>query len=136
MKTFALKLWAATGGERFARVSSFVGRDESGSFGLLAGRARFMTALSFGLARFREAGGEWWYLALPGGLLYFVDNELTIVTRRYLLDRDYGRIGTLLGEQLRQEEEGLREVKESLHRLEDEMLRRLWELQRGGERAG
>jgi hypothetical protein len=35
-----------------------------------------------------------------------------------------------LREQLRREEENLREGKQALHRLEDELLRRLRELQR------
>ncbi len=52
-------------------MRSFIGEDASGSFGLQAGHARFMTILEFGLARFRTAEADWQYLALPGALLYF-----------------------------------------------------------------
>jgi F-type H+-transporting ATPase subunit epsilon len=132
MRTFRLSLCDATRRETFEEVISFVGEDASGSFGILAGHARLMTALLFGLARFRRADGHWRYLAFPGALLYFVNDELSISTRRYLLDDDYERISAALQEQLLAEEEGLSVMKESLHRMEEELLRRLWEMHRAG----
>ena len=89
-----------------------------------------MSSLVFGLARFRIADDPWQYLAMPGALLYFVDNKLTINTRRYLFDTDYQRISTALQEQLLTEEEELKSMKDSLHRMEEEVLRRMWELSR------
>jgi F-type H+-transporting ATPase subunit epsilon len=133
MRTFALHLQDATHYERLDRVESFVGRDPSGSFGLLAGHERFMTTLAFGLARFRSAGGDWEYLAVPGALVYFVDDALYLSTRRYLRDPSYERISGLLVKQLATEEQDLAAIQESLHRLESEMLRRLWALGRGSE---
>jgi len=133
VRTFVLHLQDATRYERIEGVNSFVGEDASGSFGLLAGHARFMTALLFGLARFRVEGRAWQYLALPGALLYFVDNTLTISTRRYLRDENYQRISAALSEQLLAEEENLRDMKEQLRRMEQEMLRRLWQMRRPGE---
>ena len=133
MRTFTLHLQDATRYERVEGVESFVGRDPSGSFGLLAGHERFMTALLFGLARFRCAGGDWEYLAVPGALVYFVDDSLSISTRRYLRDPSYQKISGLLLEQLANEERDLAAIQESLHRLEREILRRLWTLGRGSE---
>ena len=130
MKTFTLRLHDATRAERIDGVGSFVGEDASGSFGILAGHARFMTTLSFGLARYRIADQPWQYLALPGAVLYFKDNELGIGARRYLRDSDYERISALLAEQLLAEEEALHGMKESLHRMEEEVLRHLWQLGR------
>lgn len=130
MKSFVLHLQSGTQYERIEDAVSFVAADESGSFGIQAGHCRMMTALATGLARFRTADGNWWYVALPGGLLYFVDNQLYVNTRHYLHDRDYTRIGTAWRDELRAEEEKLRTVTESLDRLEDEMLKRLWNLQR------
>lgn len=135
MSTFVLHLQDAYGSERVDGVESFVGTDASGSFGLLAGHARFMTSLDFGLARFRRAGQGWEYLALPGALVYFVDGTLYLSTRRYFRDPDYGRISTLLRERLTGEERDLAATRESLHRLESEILRRLWELGRRREPA-
>ena len=132
VNSFTLNIHAATASERFTDVCSFVGEDASGSFGLMAGHARFMTSLLFGLTRFADVSGQWQFLALPGGLLYFSGNELTISTRRFLLDTDYTRISQALSEQLLAEEETLHDVKQSLRRMEEEMLRRLWEMRRGG----
>jgi F-type H+-transporting ATPase subunit epsilon len=132
MKTFRMTLCDATRRESFEDIVSFVGEDASGSFGILAGHARLMTSLLFGLARFRRADGTWHYLALPGALLYYVNGELSISTRRYLLDDDYGRISAAVQEQLLAEEEGLRVMKESLHRMEEELMRRMWEMNRAG----
>ena len=130
MNTFTLILRDATRSERIEGVTSFVGEDASGSFGILAGHARTMTTLVFGMARFRCADTGWRYLALPGAVLYFVDNELMISTRRYLMDRDYEQISAALQKQLLAEEEQLRTTKESLHRMDEEVLRRMWAMRR------
>ena len=34
----------------------------------------------------------WEYLALPGGLAYFVDGQLYLSTRRYLRGKDYDEL--------------------------------------------
>ncbi|MFC6671939.1 F0F1 ATP synthase subunit epsilon [Marinobacterium aestuariivivens] len=133
MNSFSLQLLSTTEQTQIEGVTSFVGEDASGSFGLLPGHGRLMTSLIFGLARFRCGQAPWQYLALPGALLYFVDNRLQISTRRYLLDEDYERISHLLQQQLLAEENELQAMKESLRRMEDEVLRRLSEL--GQDRA-
>lgn len=130
---FVLHLQSATQYERIDGVTSFVGEDDSGVFGILTGHARLMTSLVFGLARFRTAEAPWQFLALPGALLYCVGNELFINTRRYLRDEDYSRISQALDEQLLADETVLRSLKDSLHRLEEEMFKRLWKMGRGGE---
>ena len=142
MKTFSLHVQSATQYEHIAAVSSFVGEDASGSFGILANHARMTTALSYGLARYQiqpdqarqDMTGQdgWRYLAFPGGILYFVDNALYISTRRFLHDADYQRISAGLLEQLLKEEEELQTIKQSLYRLEQEMFRRLWQMGRRG----
>ena len=131
MKSFALVVQDATHIERFDHVVSFVGWDDSGSLGLLADHERFMTVLSWGLARFQTMDGAWQYLALPGGLLYFVENTATISTRRFLRDDDADRISLELEEQLSVEEDNLQAMKQSLSRLEEEMFKRLWRIGRG-----
>lgn len=115
--------------ECYKDVASFVGEDSSGSFGILPGHARLLTILDFGLARFRHTEGGWKFIALPGAVLSFADNELVISTRRYLCDTDYRRIGRILDEELRREEEDLSAIRKSLRRLEEEMLKGLWSLE-------
>lgn len=128
MRTFALEVQDATHAELVTGVTSFVGQDSTGSFGIKAGHARMMASLSFGLARFRTQTSDWQYLALPGALLYFHDNTLTLSTRHYVIDDDYMRITAVLREQLVAEEGELASLKESLHRMEEEALRRMWRL--------
>jgi F-type H+-transporting ATPase subunit epsilon len=131
MRTLVLHLESATQYERVDGVVSFVGEDASGSFGILPGHARMSTVLEFGLARFRVSGPRWEYVAAPGAIVHHVDDQLHFSTRRYLRDTDLERVRVALEEELRREEEALRSVRQSLRRLEDEMFRRLWQLQRG-----
>ena len=135
MNSFLMHLQSATQYEQIENVVSFVGEDDSGSFGILPGHGRMMTLLVFGLARFRVVNRDWGFLALPGALAYFVDGQLYLSTRRYLRDEDYERISTALSEQLLAEEENMRGMKEQLLRMEQEMLRRLSEMHRPGEAA-
>jgi F-type H+-transporting ATPase subunit epsilon len=128
--SFTLRLQDATRTEEITGVTSFVGEDASGSFGILAGHARMLTVLITGLARFRVSPDSWQYLAVPGALLYFRDNVLTLSTRRYLLDADYTRISQALQQQLLAEEEKLHSMTTSLHRMEEAMLKRLWDMGR------
>jgi F-type H+-transporting ATPase subunit epsilon len=130
MNTFTLSLNDANRSEQIQGVTSFVGEDASGSFGILPGHSRMMTCLIIGLARFRTEEASWTYLALPGAVLYFENNILTLSTRHYLLDDDYMRISHSLQEELLAEEENLHTVKQSLHRMEEQLLKRLWEMGR------
>jgi F-type H+-transporting ATPase subunit epsilon len=132
VKSFTLQLKDATHSEEIKNITSFVGEDASGSFGILAGHTRMITSLVIGLARFRVGEEDWQYLALPGAVLYFHDNMLTLCTRHFLLDNDYMRISEALQQQLLSEEEKLHTMKESLHRMEEELLKRMWEMGRPG----
>lgn len=132
MNSFTLKLQDATRQEDFPGVTSFVGEDASGSFGILAGHTRMMTTLSLGLARFRIGEAGWKYLAHTETVLYFSDNTLTLAMHRYLIGEDYTRISRALQEQLLAEEEELHSIKRSLHRMDEELFKRLWETGRMG----
>ena len=130
MNQFVLNLFDATHEQRITGVTSFVGEDASGSFGIQPNHARFMTTLVFGLARFRLETDQWQYLALPGAVVYFNQNELTISTRHFLIDSDLERISALLEQQLITEEENLSATRESLHRMEQAMFKRMLTLKR------
>jgi F-type H+-transporting ATPase subunit epsilon len=131
MNGFVLNLYGAAEVRSFPGVRSFVGEDASGSFGILPGHGRFMTCLSFGLARFREEGEVWHYLAMPGAVLYFVDNRMDVCTRRFVLGDDYEGIAKRLSSQLAEEESALRGVRESLAQLERQLMIRLWRMDEG-----
>lgn len=133
MKTYTLHLHSLTQARTLPEVQSLVARDASGSFGIQAGHEDFMTALEFGLARYRarEGSGEggWQYLALPGGILRVHAGEVWLFTRRFLEDSDYRRLSGVIERELRAEEEALRQTRTSIQQMEQQLLRRLWELE-------
>lgn len=133
MTTFQITLMSMTRSEAVPDVVSFTGRDAAGSFGILANAYRRMTVLIFGLAHFQLATGGVEYLALPGGLLYFVDNELRIATTNFVRSSGLEEISEALDHQLRQEESELREIKQGLHRLDEQILKRMYEMKRSPE---
>lgn len=130
MNTFVMNLYDTANHFKIDDVTSFIGMDASGSFGLQANHARFMTTLVFGLARFKQEDGDWRYLALPGGVLYFKQNELTVSTRHFVVDSDIERISHSLDQQLITEEENLRATRLSLRRMEQAILKQMVSLQR------
>ena len=127
MRTFSLTLRDSEQVRTIEDAVSFVGEDSSGGFGLMAKHTPYMTLLSFGLARVRTADEKVHYLAVSGGVLDFVDNMLTIVALRIVMDDDYDRISHTLERVLAAESETLRDVRHSVRALEDQLLRRLWE---------
>jgi len=129
MKSFTLHLQAATKYERIDNATSFIGQDTAGKFGLLANHERFITTLTFGLIKYKAENG-WVYIALPGGVLHFVDNELFISTRIYFMDENYERISEKLEHDIRREENKVHNMHESLQKMEQEMFKRLWQVGR------
>ncbi len=131
MTTFAMVLQGSTQHEIIPDVREFIGEDESGSFGLLGKHERFMTVLTFGLARFSSGpDGQWRFLALPEALVYFSRNILQVTTRRYFLDDSYDRISDRLNLELRAEEEAIADIKSGLRRIEQELLQRVMDFTR------
>ena len=104
MNVFTLQLYDAIQTQTLSDVVSFTGEDASGSFGIMANHERFMTCLVFGMARIRTLDNNVQYLAMPGGVLYFADNMLSISTRHFIIDTDYEQISTVLQNQLVEEE--------------------------------
>ena len=132
MRPFEVCLQSAEQSETFQNVVSFVGEDASGQFGLLGHHARMMTCLIYGLATLRYVTDEIDYLAVPSGLLYFRNNRLVISTRHYIRNKDYNIILGALDKTFQIEEQNLSRIKDSLHRLDESMLKRLFELKRQG----
>lgn len=133
MRSFTLHLHDSTQSEHIDGVTSFVGEDGSGSFGILANHARMMTTLVYGLARFRlDSSAPWQYLAMPGAVLWFSDNTLSICCRHYLRDENYERISHRIGEELLAEEQELHELHESLQQMEEAMIKKMWALGQKG----
>jgi F-type H+-transporting ATPase subunit epsilon len=124
VRTFAVELSSEQRTERIEGVVSFVGRDDSGSFGILSGREPFATILSWGLCSL-QVQAERRYVALPRGVLYFAEDVLRICAHRFVLDDDPERIVERLAQEMRQEEATSRDLHALLRDLDRELLRRL-----------
>ena len=133
MKHYKIHLMSPKKEEWIENVISFTGRDTSGSFNILADAFRRMTVLEFGLAQFRTENGEIGYLALPGGLLYFLRNELRLITTHYVRDPNFENISAALEKEVQKEEEEILETKKSIRRLDEEILKRMSQIRVGGE---
>lgn len=125
MNSFRLRLISPVRIDQVDDVVSFTAKDASGSFGVLPYAFRRVTALSFGMATLRKVDGSSEYLALPGGVLYFSANELKIAATSFVRSSNIAEISEALEKKLRAEEEGIREIKRSLRRLDEEILKRL-----------
>ena len=128
MNTFKLILQDATHVETIDSVRSFLGEDASGQFGIMANHQRMMTVLVVGLSRVHLDNDAWQYIALPGAVMYFENNILNLNTRKFLVDKDYENISHLLQQELLNEEKALSSMHSSLRKMEENMLRLMWDI--------
>lgn len=134
MSGFALTVLDCRGAERFETVTQFVAADASGSFGLLAHHEKTVAVLRYGLARFLDAG-TWRYVALPGGVLRFADNHLTVAAVHYFLGEDRAAIVDQLATEMARSDSEVRHVEATLAEIEESLIRRLGELSGAGDRG-
>lgn len=128
MKGFSLRLLDSRGVEAFEEVTQFIGADSQGSFGILAGHVSTVAVLRYGLARFCHQAGAWQYLALPGGVLRFADNQLTVTTVLYFLGEDRGLLCEQLAEEMARTDSEAHTARAMLSEIERTLVRRLADL--------
>lgn len=128
MKTFGLTLIDTAELTCFERVVQFIGADDGGSFGILAGHAHTVALLRYGLARFVDDSGVWRYLAMPGGVLRFADNQLTITTVRYFLGDNPHAICAELEATMQQTDSEVHRSRAALSEIERSLVKRLADL--------
>lgn len=128
MKTFSLTLIDTLETTHFDTVTQFIGADAEGSFGLLADHIHTVALLRYGLARFADNRGIWHFLAMPGGVLRFVNNQLTITTVRYFLGDSEDAICESLEAALQQTDSEVYKAKAALSKIEHSLIKRLVEL--------
>jgi F-type H+-transporting ATPase subunit epsilon len=127
-RAFTVELRDSHGADRFDDVTMFVAADDSGSFGLLAGHARCVAVLRYGLTRFIDGKGCWRYLALPGGVLEFSGNQLSLATVHYFLGEDRDDICRQLEEEMARADSLVHASRSTLKQIEHALVRRLGEL--------
>lgn len=125
MNTFLLTMHDIAHTQTIADVVSFSGEDSSGSFGILAERERLITCLTFGMSKIHTLSGQVLFIAMPGGVLYFAQNNLTISTRHFVVSDDFEQIQKILLQEILNEEMQLETLKKSFHSMETELMKRL-----------
>ena len=133
MATFRLLLNDMSQALQFDDVISFVGRDASGSFGLQAGHEAFVTCLQPGLARFRDQQEQWHYIAQPGAVVLFQNNQLHLSATQMLVSSDRDSLVAKMDAQWRAVDQQLGTAKLNITQVEQALARKLWELNRRGE---
>lgn len=129
MSVFTMQLHSATQSDIVEGVQSFVGEDESGQFGLMPFHEPVITVLKYSVAKYRKADMDWSYVALPGAVLHFENNVLYLAARNYILGANFSEMRKALNEVVLKEEQHLTGVKDVLIRLEQQMMRQLWQME-------
>lgn len=89
--------------------------------------------LRYGLARFIDRTCRWHYLSLPGGVLSFSGNQLTLVTVRYFLGDDRTLICRQLADEMAKTDSDVHTSRATLAEIEHALVRRLGELSGRGQ---
>jgi len=129
VNSFTLYAQSAQQCFQFDNVLSFVGRDASGSLGLMSQHERFITVLETGLCRFRQENAAWRYLALVEGILYFDAGACYISTTQFIIGDNPDTMAQAIKRLLSEDENTLSQLKKSINILEQETFRRLWGIQ-------
>jgi len=132
MSTLTIDLLDGRGERRVEGIASLVAADDSGQFGILPGHEPLVTALAPGLLRCRRADGGVLYAACAGGVLSCRDDEVRIVSARFLVgdhaETLSAELDRLLGAERAQQLAG----RQSRTQVEQALLRRLREWSQAG----
>jgi F-type H+-transporting ATPase subunit epsilon len=128
MNSFSLNLLDSRGVAVFDGITQFIGADANGGFGILAGHAHTVVLLRYGLARFCDQTGNWRYLALPGGVLRFANNQLSVTTVLYFLGADRGLLCEQLADEMARTDSEVHTARATLSEIERSLVRRLADL--------
>ena len=128
MKPFSVVINDFTQAWQNDSVSSFVGRDASGSFGILAAHENFMTTLPAGMARFYLPESGWQYLAQPGSVLLFEQGRLYLSTTQFIISDESEKLVNLMESLWQRLEHQKRAARQSQLQIEQALTRKLWEM--------
>lgn len=128
MTGFSLTVCDAASCRRFDGVQALVAADATGAFGILPRHRPLVAVLRYGLARFRQADGNWRYMALAGGVLRFAGNQAELATVRCHIGDDRAALTAQLSAELAREDSELHAAAATLDEIEQTLKRRLAEL--------
>lgn len=107
-------------------VVSVRAEDASGSFGVLAGHADFLTALSISVVSWRNADGDNGFCAVRGGILTVAGgNEVSIATREAHVGENLDELETVVLAGYRAHVEGERTERTASAKLRMQAIRHM-----------
>jgi F-type H+-transporting ATPase subunit epsilon len=128
MSTFSIVFCGAGGVERFDGIVRFIGADDSGSFGIRPRHEAAIAVLRCGLARFQDTSGTWRYAALPGGVLRFAGDAMTIVAAHCFIGTERTLLAERLAADLARADSELRTMRDTLDGIDRTLIQRLSDL--------
>ncbi len=125
MRTFTLTVMDGAAVTVFENITQCIAADASGAFGIMADHEPAVAVLRYGLLRFCDADGVWRYAAMPGGVLRFERNRLSLMTVTcFIGDARDALVGRLAQEIARADSEA-RTSRSALNEIEHLIMRRL-----------
>ena len=117
-------------------VASVRAEDGSGSFGILAGHADLLTALSVSIVSWHGAGGRTRYCAVRRGLLSVIAGaEIAIATREAIAGDDLERLEDIVLNEFRTRSETERASRTESLQLQMKAIRRIVQYLRPDKRG-
>lgn len=123
--TFTVEIQSPRRVEAIPNVRAFQANDSSGSFSLLSNAERRITVLSNGIATLKFSNETEEYVAIASGVLVFQNNSLAVATRAFLRGSDPFALRHDLEKIIAAEELAMRETRRNLRQLDEQILRRL-----------
>jgi len=118
-------------------VRSVRAEDASGAFGILPGRADFLTSLPASVLRWRDAGGALHFCALRAGLLTVRDgSHVAVACREGILGDDLAALTAEVASLRSDEADADRRARVEQMRLHSQAVRQLMRYLRPGQSSG
>lgn len=112
-------------------VTRIVAETPRGSFGLLPRRLDCVAVLAAGILTYETANGEETYLAVDEGVLVKAGPNVLVSVRNAIGGMSLGKLREAVQQEFRNLDEGERQVRAVLARLESGFMRRFAEFHRG-----
>ena len=141
--SMVLELMDARSVESLDEVTSFVGEDRTGQFGLWPGHEPVLTVLEPGIFRYRQlaTSERWRYVACMGGMLRTIEDKsmpgrmrIQIVSRRFILNDNADALLAQLKRIQQQESQARQWSRGTVEQMDRAMYQRLQELAEGSAR--
>jgi len=130
MRTLPVTLLDNESSSDLTGVVALRAEDASGGFTILPGHIALLTILTPGLVRLGYENDEQEFVGQPGSLLRVEAGSVTLTSRRLFRGKDADAVLELMRHQLADEESRLRSTRATLKHMEDEILRRIFEMDR------